>query len=54
MNLVFGSEVALLGFWEYMFRILFKVLATVQGGVEMWGGGGEQCSALEARYDTAL
>jgi hypothetical protein len=25
MNLVFGSEVALLGFWEYMFRILFRV-----------------------------
>ncbi len=21
MNLVFGSEVALLGFWEYMFRL---------------------------------
>jgi hypothetical protein len=25
MNLVFGSEVALLGFWEYMFRNLFRV-----------------------------
>ncbi len=25
MNLVFGSEVALLGFWEYMFRILVTV-----------------------------
>ena len=25
MNLVFGSEVGLLGFWEYMFRILFRV-----------------------------
>ncbi len=25
MNLVFGSEVALLGFWEYMFQILFRV-----------------------------
>jgi hypothetical protein len=25
MNLVFGSEVALLGFWEYMLRILFRV-----------------------------
>jgi hypothetical protein len=25
MNLVFGSEVALLGFWEYMFRLLFRV-----------------------------
>ncbi len=25
MNLVFGSEVALLGFWEHMFRILFRV-----------------------------
>jgi hypothetical protein len=24
-NLVFGSEVALLGFWEYMFRILLRV-----------------------------
>jgi hypothetical protein len=23
MNLAFGSEVALLGFWEYMFQILF-------------------------------
>jgi hypothetical protein len=28
MNLVFGGEVALLGFWEYMFGILL----TVQGG----------------------
>jgi hypothetical protein len=28
MNLVFGSEVALLGFWEYMFRILFRVYIT--------------------------
>jgi hypothetical protein len=28
MNLVFGSEVALLGFWEYMFRILFRVHCT--------------------------
>ncbi len=25
MNLVFGSEVALLGFWEYMFQIIFRV-----------------------------
>jgi hypothetical protein len=25
MNLVFGSEVVLLGFWEYMFGILVKV-----------------------------
>jgi hypothetical protein len=25
MNLVFGSEVALLGFWEYMFGILVTV-----------------------------
>jgi hypothetical protein len=25
MNWVFGSEVALLGFWEYMFKILFRV-----------------------------
>jgi hypothetical protein len=25
MNLAFGSEVALLGFWEYMFQILFRV-----------------------------
>jgi hypothetical protein len=25
MNLIFGSEVALLGFREYMFRILFRV-----------------------------
>jgi hypothetical protein len=25
MNLVFGSKVALLGFWEYMFQILFRV-----------------------------
>jgi hypothetical protein len=29
MNLVFGSEVALLGFWEYMFRILFRVQTLV-------------------------
>ena len=27
MNLVFRSEVALVGFWEYMFRILFRVLS---------------------------
>jgi hypothetical protein len=27
MNLVFRSEVALLGFWEYMFQILFRVRA---------------------------
>ncbi len=25
INLVFGREVALLGFWEYMFRILVTV-----------------------------
>ncbi len=25
MNLVFGSEIALLGFWEYVFRIPFRV-----------------------------
>jgi hypothetical protein len=25
MNLVFGSEATLLGFWQYMFRILFRV-----------------------------
>ena len=25
INLVFGSEVALLGFWEYLFQILFRV-----------------------------
>jgi hypothetical protein len=25
MNLVFGSEVALIGFWEYMFGILLTV-----------------------------
>jgi hypothetical protein len=25
MNLVFGSEVTLLGFWEYMFGILLTV-----------------------------
>ncbi len=25
MNLVFGSEVALLGFWKCMFQILFRV-----------------------------
>ncbi len=30
MNLVFGSEVALLGFWEYMFQILFRVNARIQ------------------------
>ncbi len=30
MNLVFGSEVALLGFWEYMFRILFRDASFVQ------------------------
>jgi hypothetical protein len=29
MNLVFESEVALLGFWEYMFQILFRVLPKV-------------------------
>ncbi len=29
MNLVFGSEVALLGFWEYMFQILFRVQGSV-------------------------
>ncbi len=29
MNLVFGSEVALLGFWEYMFWILFRVQAAI-------------------------
>jgi hypothetical protein len=29
MNLVFGSEVALLGFWEYMFQILFRVYVLV-------------------------
>jgi hypothetical protein len=28
MDLVFGSEVALLGFWEYMFQILFSVPIT--------------------------
>jgi hypothetical protein len=26
MNLVFKNEVSLLGFWEYMFQILFRVL----------------------------
>ncbi len=30
MNLVFGSEVALLGFWEYMCRILFRVLNSIR------------------------
>jgi hypothetical protein len=25
MNLIFGSEVEILVFWEYMFRILFRV-----------------------------
>ncbi len=30
MNLVFGSEAGLLGFWEYMFRILFRVQAFEQ------------------------
>jgi hypothetical protein len=35
MNLVFGSEVALLGFWEYIFRILFRV-----HGKESRGNGG--------------
>jgi hypothetical protein len=30
MNLVFGSEVTLLGFWEYMFRILFRVRVGTQ------------------------
>jgi hypothetical protein len=29
MNLVFGSEVALLGFCKYMFRILFRVSLTL-------------------------
>ncbi len=28
MNLVFGSEVAQLGFWEYMFGILLTVFIT--------------------------
>jgi hypothetical protein len=28
MNLVFGSEVALLGFWEYMFGVLVTVQRT--------------------------
>jgi hypothetical protein len=31
MNLVFGSEVPLLGFWEYMFRILFIVQGAPNG-----------------------
>jgi hypothetical protein len=29
MNLVFGSEVGLLGFWEYLFGIFFRVFAQV-------------------------
>jgi hypothetical protein len=33
MNLVFGSEVALLGFWEYMFQILFRVHGKEQGSI---------------------
>jgi hypothetical protein len=33
MNLEFGSEVALLGFWEYMFRILFRVYLPVYPSV---------------------
>ncbi len=33
MNLVFGSEVALLGFWEYIFRILFRVYSQFEVGL---------------------
>ncbi len=36
MNLEFGSEVALLGFWEYMFRILLRVCKTPQYGMSLF------------------
>ncbi len=36
MNLVFGSEVALLGFWEFMFQILFRVwFSAVAGSLQL-------------------
>jgi hypothetical protein len=31
MNVIFGSEIALLGFWEYIFRILVTVLGRCYG-----------------------
>jgi hypothetical protein len=38
---VFGSEVALLGFWEYMLQILFRVYYSDIAGIPyvVWGGG---------------
>jgi hypothetical protein len=36
MKLVFGSEAALLGFWEYMFRILFRVWIRDPGWKRIW------------------
>jgi hypothetical protein len=45
MNLVFGSEVALLGFWEYMFQILFRVREQHQSTVDttFWFQRAEDC-----------
>jgi hypothetical protein len=36
MNLEFGSEVALLGFWEYMFGILVTVHPGPSPGCHHW------------------